>query len=327
MRVFVAGASGAIGRRLVPQLAARGHEVIATTRTPGKVGALRASGAATVEVVDGLDAMAVGEAVARAAPDAVVHEMTALASARVGDLRHFDRVFAATNRLRTRGTDNLLAAATAAGVRRFVAQSYTGWPNAREGGPVKSEDDPLDPHPPAQQAESLAAIRHLERAVTAAPLDGVVLRYANFYGPGASDELVAAVRARQLPIIGSGAGVWSWVHVDDAAAATVAALERGAPGVYNIADDDPAPVAEWLPYLAQAVGAKPPRRVPVWLGRLLGGAVAVSWMTQVRGSSNAKARRELGWQPVWRSWRDGFRAGLFGDGVPTPARSTPPAAP
>jgi nucleoside-diphosphate-sugar epimerase len=269
---------------------------------------LRELGAEPV-VVDGLDAMAVGEAVARAEPEAVIHQMTALAGA--FSLRHFDQMFAVTNQLRTQGTDHLLAAAAAAGVRRFVAQSYTGWTNIRDGGPVKTEDDPLDPNPPAMQRETLAAIRHLERVVlAAAPVQGIALRYGSLYGPGASDEFVGLIRKGRVPIIGDGAGVWSFLHVRDAAAATVAALEQGAPGVYNVVDDDPASVAEWLPYVAQAVGAKAPRRVPAWLGRLAAGEVGVSMMTQIRGSSNAKARRELGWRPAWPSWREGFSRGL-----------------
>ena len=307
MRVFVAGATGAIGRRLVPQLVARGHEVTATTRSAGKADALRALGATPV-VVDGLDAAGIGEAVARSAPDAIVHQMTALAGK--PDLKRFDRWFAQTNALRTAGTEHLLAAARAAGVERFVAQSYTGWTNAHTGSRVNTEDDPLDPAPAKAQRETLAAIRFLEDAVTAAPLHGIVLRYANFYGPGASDQLVELVRKRRMPVVGGGRGVWSWVHLDDAAAATVAALERGAPGIYNVADDEPAEVAEWLPYLAEAVGAKAPPRVPAWLGRLAAGEAAVRWMTAGRGTSNEKAKRELDWRPAWTSWRDGFRHGL-----------------
>ena len=302
MRVFVAGAAGAIGQRLVPQLVASGHLVVATTRSP-KLERLRTLGAEPV-VMDGLNALEVG---------AIVHQMTALTG--MNDLRRFDRGFAVTNELRTNGTDHLRCAAEAAGVRRFLAQSYTGWPNIREGGAVKAEDDPLDPHPPKQQSQTLAAVRNLERAVLEAPLEGLVLRYGNFYGPGASEQMLEIVRRRKLPIVGSGGGIWSWIHVDDAAAATVAALERGAPGIYNIVDDEPAPVSEWLPYLAEAVGAEPPRHVPVWLGRLAAGEVAVSMMTQIRGSSNAKAKRELGWQPKWPSWRDGFRRGLTEEGA------------
>ena len=307
MRVFVAGAAGAVGQQLLPQLTGQGHQVTASTRSPAKVARLRELGAEPV-VVDGLDAMAVGEAVARARPDVVIHQMTSLAGA--FGLRHFDRTFAVTNQLRTRGTDHLLAAAAAAGARRFIAQSYTGWPNIRAGGPVKTEDDPLDPHPPAAQRESLAAIEYLERVVPAAPMQGIVLRYGSFYGPGASDAFVGLVRKRRLPVIGDGAGVWSFLHIRDAAAAAVAALEHGRAGVYNVVDDEPARVAEWLPYLAQAVGARPPRRIPVWLGRLAAGKVAVSWLTQIRGSSNARAKRELGWQPAWPSWRQGFAGGL-----------------
>ena len=308
MRVFVAGAAGAIGQQLLPLLVAQGHQVTAATRSPAKAGRLRELGAEPT-VVDGLDAMAVGEAVARAEPDAVIHQMTSLAGD--ADLRHFDRMFAVTNQLRTQGTDHLLAAAAAAGARRFIAQSYTGWPNIRDGGQVKTEDDPLDPSPPAAQRESLAAIEHLERVVpAAAPMQGIVLRYGSFYGPGASDAFVDLVRKRRLPIIGDGAGVWSFLHIHDAATATVAALEQGRPGVYNVVDDEPARVAEWLPFLAQAVGARPPLRIPVWLGRLAAGETAVSWMTQIRGSSNARAKRELGWQPAWPSWRQGFSGGL-----------------
>jgi nucleoside-diphosphate-sugar epimerase len=234
--------------------------------------------------------------------------MTALAGAT--DLKHFDRMFATTNELRTKGTDHLIAAATASGVGRVVVQSYTNWPNIREGGPVKTEDDPLDPRPPAEQTQSLAAIRHLEDAVLAAPLEGIALRYGSFYGPGASEPVVEILRQRKFPIVGAGTGLWSWLHIDDAAAATVAAVERGPRGIYNVVDDEPAPVSEWLPYLAEQVGAKPPRHVPAWLGRLVAGEVGVSMMTQIRGSSNAKAKRELQWQPSWPSWREGFRYGL-----------------
>jgi nucleoside-diphosphate-sugar epimerase len=315
MRVFLAGATGAIGRRLVPHLVDRGHDVTATTTTPDKLELLRNLGAEPV-VVDGLDAAAVGEAVARVEPDAVIHQMTALAGD--PDLRRFDRWFARTNELRTTGTENLLAAARASGARRFVAQSFTGWPNTRAGGPVKSEDDPLDPDPPAAQTESLAAIRFLEQAVLDAPFEGIVLRYGGLYGPGASEGLVELVRARKLPIVGAGSGVWSWIHVDDAAAATVAALERGR-GIYNIVDDEPAPVSDWLPYLAAQVDAKPPMRLPAWLGRLAAGDVAVSLMTRIRGASNAKAKRELGWEPSWSTWREGFKEGL----TDAPATATP----
>jgi nucleoside-diphosphate-sugar epimerase len=307
MRVFVAGATGAIGRRLIPRLLAAGHQVAATTRTAAKAEELRRLGAEPL-VVDGLDRNAVTKAVAETRPDAIVHQMTALAG--TPDLRRFDRWFATSNELRTRGAEILLAAATDAGVARLVAQSYTGWTNPCTGGPVKTERDGLEPHPPRMQRESLAAIRYLEQAVPAAPLEGIVLRYGNFYGPGASEPLVELIRKRRFPVISGGAGVWSWIHLDDAAAATIAALERGAPGIYNITDDEPAAVSEWLPYLARVVGAKPPLRVPRWLARPMAGAVAVRWMTEARGSSNEKAKRELGWQPQWPSWRQGFREGL-----------------
>lgn len=304
MKVFVAGATGAVGRHLVPQLVAAGHEVTATTRSQGKLAGLREAGAEPV-LLDGLDAMAVGQAVARAGPEVIIHEMTAIPPDM--DLRHFDRTFAATNRLRTTGLDYLLAAASAAGVRRFLAQSYAGWPTVRTGGPVKTEEDPLDPSPPAGQRETFQAIKHLEQAVTSAPLEGLVLRYGGLYGPGASEEMVTMVRRRRVPVIGGGTGVWSFLHITDAAGATVAAVERGAPGIYNVADDEPAPVDQWLPALAAIAGAKPPLRLPLWLGRLAAGDAAVSMMTQVRGASNAKAKRELAWKPGWPTWRDGFR--------------------
>jgi nucleoside-diphosphate-sugar epimerase len=316
MRVLVAGATGAIGRPLIPQLFRAGHTVTATTRSQAKADRLRALGAEPV-IVDGLDAPAVTEAVAAAEPDAIVHQMTALAGA--ADLRHFDRWFATTNELRTKGTDILLAAAREVGVVRFVAQSYTGWSNPRTGGPVKTERDGFDPDPAKAQRESITAIRYLDKAVPSAAVQGIVLRYGNFYGPGASEELVELVRKRRFPLVGDGAGVWSWIHIDDAAAAAVAALERGEPGVYNITDDDPAPASEWLPYLAEAVGAKPPMRFPKWVARLVAGEVAVRWMTEGRGSSNAKAKRELGWTPRWRSWKEGFREGL-GERPPKPQR-------
>jgi nucleoside-diphosphate-sugar epimerase len=312
MRVFVAGAAGAVGRRLVPQLIARGHQVTGTTHDPGNVDELRAIGAEPV-VVDGLDGAAVGEAVARAEPDAIIHEMTALSGK--PDFRNFDRWFHLTNLLRTKGTEHLLAAAKASGVGRFVIQSYTGWNNVREGSPVKTEDDRFDPDPAPAQRESLAAIRFLEKAVLEAPLEGIVLRYGNLYGPGA-EGLAEVIRQRKLPILGAGTGVWSMIHIDDAASATVAALERGKSGVYNIVDDEPATVAAFLPYVAEAVGAKPPLRLPTWLGRLLAGDVVVGWMIDARGASNAKAKRELDWRPAWPSWREGFRRGLD---VPVPA--------
>jgi nucleoside-diphosphate-sugar epimerase len=309
MRVFVTGATGALGRHLVPGLVAAGHEVTATTRSAAKTGRLRTAGAEPV-VVDGLDREAVIAAVRAASPEVIVHQMTALADMR--NLRNFDRVFAATNELRTTGTDNLLAAAADAGTRRLVAQGYTGWPNERSGGPVKTEDDPLDPRPLPSTRQSLAAIRHIEQAVPAGVPEGIVLRYGSFYGPGASEPMLDIVRKRQLPVIGGGGGIWSFTEPSDAAAATVAAVERGVPGVYNIVDSDPAAVAEWLPYLAETLGAKPPLRVPAWVGRALAGELVVAQMTSVRGSSNQKARKELGWEPRYASWREGFRAWVSG---------------
>ena len=314
MRVFVAGATGALGKQLVPQLVANGHEVVGMTRTPSRQEALRAMGARPV-VADALDPDAVARAVAEAEPEVIVHQLTAL-SGRL-DLRHADRFFAMTNRLRTEGTDHLLAAGRAVGARRVVAQSYAGWPCARTGGPVKDETDPFDPDPPKWQRESMVAIRHVEKAVPAAEgLEGVVLRYGGFYGPGTSLSLepgaamVEPIRRRQFPLIGDGGGVWSFVHVEDAAAATVAAVERGHRGIYQVVDDEPAPVREWLPVLAEALGARPPRRVPRWLGRLLAGEAVTVMLAEVRGASNAKAKRELGFRPRWPSWRLGFAKGL-----------------
>ncbi|HTZ23638.1 MAG TPA: NAD(P)-dependent oxidoreductase [Streptosporangiaceae bacterium] len=304
MRVFVMGATGALGQHLVPALVAAGHEVTATTRTPGKVAQLREAGAEPA-VVDGLDRGAVVAAVQAAAPDVIVHEMTALADMR--SLRNLDKVFATTNELRTRGTDNLLAAAAQAGTRRFIAQSNTN-ATARSGGPVKTEADPLDSQPVQSATGMVAAVKHVEHVVPLEAPEGLVLRYGNFYGPGASEALLGMLRKRQFPVIGGGAGIWSFIEITDAAAATVAAVGRGAPGVYNIVDSDPAPVAEWLPYLAKVAGAKPPLHLPVWLGRLLAGDFVVTQMTAARGSSNEKAKKELGWEPRYPSWREGFRA-------------------
>jgi nucleoside-diphosphate-sugar epimerase len=306
LRIFLAGATGAVGRHLVPMLVERGHHVTGTTRSRTKE--LRALGAEPV-VVDPLDARAVRDAVAAARPDVVVHQLTALAGLGLG--RNFDKAFALTNRLRTEGTDHLIAAARAAGARRLVWQSYAGWPYAREGGPLKSEDDPLDPAPPADARETLAAIRHLEAAVTNADdMEGYVLRYGGFYGPGTSIDAdgdhAELVRKRRFPIGGDGSGMWSFVHIIDAAAATVAAIEgRGRPGVYNVVDDAPAPISEWLPALAAQLGAPPPRRLPAWLVRVAAGAQSLSMMTRTRGASNAKAGRELGWHPE-HSWRRSF---------------------
>lgn len=309
MRVFVTGATGALGRYLVPGLVAAGHQVTATTRTAGKVCGLRTAGAEPV-ILDGLDRTAVLAAVRAAGPEVIVHQMTALAG--LGGLRHLDRAFAATNQLRTRGTDNLLAAAVAAGTRRVVAQSYTGWPNEHSGGPVKTEDDPLDPSPVPSSARTLAAIRHVEQNVPRAVPEGVVLRYGSFYGPGTSEEMLGRVRRRRLPLVGGGTGVWSFTEVTDAAAATVAAVGRGSPGLYNVVDSDPAPVAQWLPYLARVAGGKPPLSVPAGVGRLLAGDFVTAYLTTARGSANDKARHELGWEPRYPSWREGFRAWAAG---------------
>jgi 2-alkyl-3-oxoalkanoate reductase len=309
MKVFVAGGTGAIGKQLIAQLVAADHDVVATTRSAKRAEEVQRLGGEPA-IADGLDEHAIVEAVRRAEPEVVIHEMTALAGK--ADLRHFDRMFATTNKLRTRGTDYLIRAAQEAGARRLIVQSYTGWPNIREGGAVKTEEDPLDPDPPKWQRESMAAFLHIEKVVPGAEgLEGVVLRYGSLYGPGTglmSSEAVELLRKRQFPIVGDGAGVWSFIHVDDAASATVAALDHGAPGIYNIVDDDPAPAAEWIPYLAEVIGAKPPRRLPAWLGRILAGDVAVSMMTRIRGSSNAKAKRELDWEPRHPSWREGFTA-------------------
>ena len=308
MRVFVGGASGALGRHLVPGLVAAGHQVTATTRTPAKLARLRAAGAEPV-VLDGLDREAVIAAVRAAGPEVIVHQMTALADLRT--LRRVDREFAATNQLRTRGTDNLLAAAERAGTRRVVAQGHN-FVYERSGGPVKTEDDPLDSRPIASAARTVAAIRYVDETVPRAAPEGIVLRYGSFYGPGASDPLLEAVRKRQMPVIGGGTGTWSFIEISDAAAATLAAVEGGEPGVYNVVDSDPAPVAEWLPYLAEVAGAKPPLRLPAWLGRLVAGEFVVAQMTDGRGASNEKARKELGWEPRYASWREGFRAWVGG---------------
>jgi nucleoside-diphosphate-sugar epimerase len=309
MRVFVTGGSGALGRHLVPALVAAGHEVTATTRTPGKVARLRAAGAEPV-VLDGLDREAVIAAVLAAAPEVIVHEMTALAAMR--SFRNPDKLFATTNELRTKGTDNLLAAAARAGTRRVIAQGYAGAGPDKHPGPLKTDEDPAGWRPIRTATQAPAAMAYVDKTVPLAAPEGIVLRYGAFYGPGASELLLEAVRKRQVPVIGGGGGVWSFVETTDAAAATVAAVERGAPGVYNVVDDDPAPVAEWLPYLAQVAGAKPPLRVPAWVGRLLAGEFLVAQMTSSRGYSNEKARKELGWEPRYPSWREGFRAWVSG---------------
>jgi nucleoside-diphosphate-sugar epimerase len=314
MRIFIAGATGVLGRALIPPLVARGHEMTGMTRSPSKQDGLRALGARPV-VADALDPDAVARAVASAEPEVIVHQLTALSGD--FDMRHIDRFFAPTNRLRTEGTDHLLAAGRAVGARRFVAQSFAGWPAARTGGPVKGEDAPFDPDPPKQLRGMLAAIRHLEDAVTGADwLEGVVLRYGGFYGPGTTLSAdpaaahTAAIARRRFPVVGDGGGVWSFIHIEDAAAATVVAVERGRRGIYNVVDDEPARARDWMPELALTLGARPPRHVPRWIGRLLAGEAATVMMTEVRGASNDKAKRELGWTPRYASWRQGFAHGL-----------------
>jgi nucleoside-diphosphate-sugar epimerase len=318
MRVLVVGASGAIGIRLVPQLIDQGHEVIGTFRSAGNAERVRALGAEPI-ALDLLDARAVHKAVLEAGPEAIVHQATALANVRFS--RNLDRTFAPTNRLRTEGTDALLAAAREAGVRRFVAQSFASFRYAREGGPVKTENDPLDPTPPAAARQTNAAMRHLDQAVTNA--GGIALRYGGFYG-AASDGLLEPVRKRQYPIVGNGGGVSSFIHLDDAAAATVLALEHDRAGIYNIVDDEPAPIREWLPVLANALGAKPPRHVPRWLARLVAGEAGVMMATESRGASNTKAKRELGWTLRYPSWRQGFVA-AYASTAPTDGRKAHPA--
>jgi nucleoside-diphosphate-sugar epimerase len=311
MRIFIAGATGAIGRQLVPKLIERGHDVAALTRSARSEDAARALGAEPVEG-DAFDRESVIAAIKRAEPEVVVHQLTAIGKV---DLRNLDRSFELTNRLRTEGTDALLAGALAAGTRRFVAQSFAGWPFARVGGWVKTEEDPLDDNPPAHTERTLGAIKHLEAAVTTAPdIEGIVLRYGGFYGPGTSLEpggqQAEDIRRRRFPIVGNGQGRTSFTHVEDGAEATALAIEAAAPGIYNVVDDEPAPVAEWLPSMASLLGAKPPMHVPAWLARLLAGKAAVVWSTEGRGASNAKVKRELEWQPRFASWREGFAASI-----------------
>jgi nucleoside-diphosphate-sugar epimerase len=309
VRVFVAGGTGVLGQRLIPQLVARGHQVTATTTGPARLDDLTQLGAGAV-VMDGLDGVSVTEAVAKARPDVIVHQMTGLSRSHAGepDLKHFDRWSAPTIRLRTEGTDHLLAAAAAAGVPHFVAQGYANWNGIRAGGRVKTEEDPLDLLPGTAANAGMEALRHVEDAVTGA--GGAVLRYGGLYGPGATDDQVELIRKRQFPLVGRGTGYASWIHLDDAASATVLAVEQRARGVFNIVDDEPAPASEWLPYLAACAGAKRPMRIPAWLARLVAGDVVVIMMTEGRGFSNAKAKRELGWQLAYPSWREGFKAGL-----------------
>jgi nucleoside-diphosphate-sugar epimerase len=303
MRVFVAGATGVVGQFLVPSLVAAGHEVTGTTRSTAKAATLQAAGATPV-IVDGLDRRAVLDAVKAAQPEVIVHQMTALAS--MSSYRNFDKEFAVTNELRIKGTDYLLEAAQQAGTRRFIAQSFTGFTNEYSGALVKTEDDPVNPDPPASARKTLAAIRHVDETVPGAVPEGIVLRYGLFYGHGASNGTLSAVRAGKFPLIGDGAGIWSFCEITDAAAATVAAVTRGARGIYNIVDDDPAPAAEWVPFLARCLGVETPQRISPALGRELAGEFLVAQMTVARGSSNAKAKRELGWAPRYASWREGF---------------------
>jgi nucleoside-diphosphate-sugar epimerase len=319
MKVFVAGATGALGKQLVPMLVSQGHDVTGMTRTRAKQDLIRELGARPA-VADALDPEAVAQVVAEAEPEAVIHELTDLTGTFA---RNIDKSFATTNRLRTEGMDHLLAAAKAARARRFIAQSFAGWPFEPTGGPVKSEDDPLQQNPPKTVSQSLAAIRHVEDMTRDDGIEGFALRYGGFYGPGTSlaldppGEFTELIRKRRVPIIGDGGGIWSLVHIADAAAATAAALERGAPGVYNVVDDDPVPVRELLPEIARMIGAKPPRHLPRWVGRIAAGEPGVLVMTEIRGASNEKAKRELGWELRYPSWRLGFREGLEqNDGEP-----------
>ena len=312
MRIFLAGAGGVVGKHLVPLLREAGHVIVGTTRSPEKAEQLWKQGVQP-QILDALDREATGRAVTAARPDAIIHQLTAIPANL--NLRRFDREFAVTNRLRTEGTDNLLAAARAAGVRRVVAQSFAGWTYERSGGTVKTEGDPLDPDPPPAFRRTLDAIRYLEAALQAADgIEIIALRYGWFYGPatslGRGAAMLDAIRRRQMPIVGSGTGIWSFIHIADAATATLAALEHGAAGIYNVADDDPAPVHEWLPFLAKAIGAPPPRRVPSWLGRILIGRHGIVVMNETRGCSNKKAKSTLDWRPRYASWRTGFIDGL-----------------
>jgi 2-alkyl-3-oxoalkanoate reductase len=312
MRIFVAGATGAIGRRLVPMLVASGHSVVGMTRSAKKRAELEKGGAEAI-VADALDARAVDDAIRQVRPEVIVHELTAIPAA--FDVRKFDEQFQLTNRLRTEGTDNLLSAARAQGVRRFIAQSYAGWVYARTGTAIRTENDSLDTNLPEGMRQTLRAIKHMESAVQNTPgIEGLILRYGSFYGPGTAlgegGPLVEQVRKHKFPIVGGGTGIWSFVHIDDAARATAAAITHGAPGIYNIVDDEPAPVSQWLSTLAEIVGAKPPMHLPTWLARFAVGAPGVVMMTEVRGSSNRKAKMELNWQPVWSTWRQGFRYAL-----------------
>jgi len=308
MKIFVTGGTGAIGKFLLPQLLDKGHEVVALTRSPDKAVLIEQVGASAV-IADPLDKQQLTAAVRRAEPEVIIHQLSALKDA--GNFRKFDQEYALTNRFRTEVTDTLLAAARTIGTRRFIAQSYCGWPYAKKGGPIKTEEDPLDPKPPQNFTKTLAAIKYLEEKMRSVSfLDGVALRYGSFYGPGNAigkgGTVWKMVRKRRLPIVGGGGGIWSFIHISDAAGATVAAVTNGPPGIYNIVDDEPAPVSKWLPALAKAIGAKPPYRIPHWLGELTIGKEGVSMMTSIRGGSNAKAKQELHWTPIYPTWRIGF---------------------
>jgi len=312
MKIFVAGGTGAIGRFLVPQLIAAGHEVVGLARNDAKAGQLEAAGAKPA-IADPLNRDALTAAIVDTRPEVVIHELTAISS--LGDLKNLDHEFELTNRFRTEVTDTMLAAARTAGARRFIAQSFCGWPFAPEGGPVKTEEDPLNPDPPHGFSETLAAITHVEDAVMGSTdLPALALRYGFFYGPGtgiSSDgAMVDLVRQHKIPLVGDGGGIWSFCHIEDAARATVAAVAKGEPGLYNIVDDDPAPVSEWLPILAETVGARAPSHVPAWMAKIAIGEGGVAMMTRNRGGANAKAKRELGWEPQYKSWRTGFVEGL-----------------
>jgi nucleoside-diphosphate-sugar epimerase len=312
VKIFIAGASGAIGKRLVPLLVAAGHRVMGSTRTEGKCDAVRALGAEAV-VLDGLDKPAINVAIESFQPDVVVHQMTSLASLK--SLKHFDEDFEQTNRLRALGTEYLLAAARSVGAKKFIAQSYAGWPTDRTGPRVQTEEDPYETNPPESMRKSLRAIVTLESLVrNASGITAIALRFGSFYGPGTSlgadGEVTKLVRRRKFPVVGSGAGVWSFLHVEDAGHATKLAIDRAPAGIYNIVDDEPAEASQWLPYLADCIGAKPPRHIPVWLAKFAIGEAGVLFMTEMRGASNAKAKREFNWRPVYASWREGFRRGL-----------------
>lgn len=312
MKVFLAGSTGVVGRNLVPRLVESGHDVVALVRTPEKGRLVESLGAKPV-TADALDSDQLAEVIRRAEPEAIIHQLTALDG--VADFKRLDEEFALTNRLRTEATDTMLAAARLVGARRFIVQSFCGWPFAREGGSVKTEEDPLDPDPPAHFHKTLAAIRYLENAVSnASDVDALALRYGILYGPGTAiaknGPIADLVDKRRMPIVGDGGGIWSFIHIEDVVRVTVSALTRGRPGIYNVVDDEPAAVASWLPYLADALGAPPPLKIPAWLGRLVIGEGGVSMMTRIRGGSNARAKREFAWQPLYPTWRRGFAEGL-----------------